>query len=1172
MALVLCLSVTTFGATLRVTNDYPTIQAALNAANPGDTINIGAGRFNEQLTITQSVDLVGASPTNCAVYYTNATPVVSITGPGTVRLSNFEIIGGQYVFLGGTNYYYNGTTAQGIVATNVTLVLNNLVLNQIRNYFVTLNTGFLYASNVTLFTRLIYGQCDVGFELSGCTGSVYNLVQDAGQIDHTIDNYNLPSATSLLTIDHCRIHASELTWGNCVRTYSASQITITNCLFYRKFETPATNYPGLSHDGIGINGYSNYVMITGNTFSNLPWALGYYGSAGVGYGGNQVIVEHNTIINSSSGGITVQGQQYEGLDLGGGRWGSHGMNIFSQSRTDVTGYVDVYMVTNPGAAFSSSNVSAISNCWSAANPDDRILDQLDVPSLGRVFSSPTLCPNLASFTASATNGVAPCMVIFTDSSSGGITNRFWDFGNGTTTNTIGTVVTNTYQAGTYGVTLILSGPLNSSTNIQGNLIAVANAPPVVSQDPSVTNICAGSAASFTIGATGGGTLAYQWQTNSVNLSNGGAYSGVTSNVLTITPVTAAVVANYRCIISNDGGSVTSSVAGLTVTPISVGGTATPGAGTVCSGTGTTIGLAGQTGAILNWQSSPDSSIWSDLGSTANPCVTSNLTATTYFRAVVQNSPCSVANSTVAQVTVNPVVAPSVSVSANPGTTICAGTAVTFTATPVNGGGTPTYVWKKTNSVVGGSGNSYTDSGLANGDTIDCQLISNAGCAVPPTANAPQLTMTVNAAPSVSSAPTNWMVCAGGSVGLTATGTGSPVPTIQWQVSSDGGGTWNVVTGASNATYGFTAGIGNNGNQYQAVLSNTCGVATAGPATLTVTAGQLGVSPATVDFGAVATGVTIQLNFTVTNSACGQLSGIANSGPPFAVVTGSPYLVTGWNVTNVAVIFTPPAEGWFTNTVVFSSDGGVMTNQVTGRGMLTPAANFSASPSIGPATLLVMFTDASTGTITNRYWDFGDGLTTNTVVTNLSHPYGLAGTNAVQLIVSGPGGTSTNATSIVVTAFPSGDVNGDARVTSADSLLINQVLVGLRGSNSVSFARTGFQNGDVNQNSTVSGADSLLINQVIVGLRGYLVTKIVPGVRTDNVPIAVSIYGIGFPTNSVTGVTIGPPVDLTLSNIVVISREQINALVPAGGGSGTGTVSVTATPSNGVTSFGRFINQ
>ena len=158
------------------------------------------------------------------------------------------------------------------------------------------------------------------------------------------------------------------------------------------------------------------------------------------------------------------------------------------------------------------------------------------------------------------------------------------------------------------------------------------------------------------------------------------------------------------------------------------------------------------------------------------------------------------------------------------------------------------------------------------------------------------------------------------------------------------------------------------------------------------------------------------------------------------------------------------------------------------------------------------------------------------------------------------------------AYPPGDVNGDVHVSGGDSLLINQVLVGLRSNTHPVFAAAGFANGDLNQTNGVNGADSLLINQAVVGLRAYIVTKIVPASRTTNVPTPVTIYGIGFPTNSVSGAAIGSPVSLILSNVVVVSRAQINAVVPAGGGAGAGTVNVSAFPSNGVISFGRFINQ
>ncbi len=157
-------------------------------------------------------------------------------------------------------------------------------------------------------------------------------------------------------------------------------------------------------------------------------------------------------------------------------------------------------------------------------------------------------------------------------------------------------------------------------------------------------------------------------------------------------------------------------------------------------------------------------------------------------------------------------------------------------------------------------------------------------------------------------------------------------------------------------------------------------------------------------------------------------------------------------------------------------------------------------------------------------------------------------------------------------YPSGDVNADRHVTGADSLLINQVIVGLRSNTHPIFAVAGYQNGDVNQSGGVTGADSLLINQTIVGLRPRIVSRIVPDARTNTVLALVAIHGVGLPTNATPVVTIGPPVNLTLSNVVVVSRELIQAFVPKGGGIGTGIVEVVVAPTNGAISYGRFINR
>jgi PKD repeat protein len=71
-----------------------------------------------------------------------------------------------------------------------------------------------------------------------------------------------------------------------------------------------------------------------------------------------------------------------------------------------------------------------------------------------------------------------------------------------------------------------------------------------------------------------------------------------------------------------------------------------------------------------------------------------------------------------------------------------------------------------------------------------------------------------------------------------------------------------------------------------------------------------------------------------------------------------------------------------------------------------SANFNGTPTTGTAPLLVTFTDTSSGTITNRFWDFGDSSTTNTTTNTVVHTYA-AGTDTVELVVAGPSGVSTN---------------------------------------------------------------------------------------------------------------------------------------------------------------------
>ncbi|MFO0178972.1 MAG: beta strand repeat-containing protein [Planctomyces sp.] len=118
------------------------------------------------------------------------------------------------------------------------------------------------------------------------------------------------------------------------------------------------------------------------------------------------------------------------------------------------------------------------------------------------------------------------------------------------------------------------------------------------------------------------------------------------------------------------------------------------------------------------------------------------------------------------------------------------------------------------------------------------------------------------APAITQNPSSQTVVAGNTATLTATASGSPSPTVQWQVSTNSGTSWSNISGATSTTYSFTAAAGDNGKQYRAVFTNTAGSATSTAATLTVQyaptvttqpTSQTVLSGATVTFTAAASG-------------------------------------------------------------------------------------------------------------------------------------------------------------------------------------------------------------------------------------------------------------------------------------------------------------------------------
>lgn len=107
-------------ATLLVPTQYPTIQVAVNAANPGDTIQVAAGVYNEYVFVNKSVSLLGVNPLTTIIdgSGTGNNTVLIASNTNNVRIEGFTIQKGENPF---------GSASLSIGRSNGHTIKNNII-------------------------------------------------------------------------------------------------------------------------------------------------------------------------------------------------------------------------------------------------------------------------------------------------------------------------------------------------------------------------------------------------------------------------------------------------------------------------------------------------------------------------------------------------------------------------------------------------------------------------------------------------------------------------------------------------------------------------------------------------------------------------------------------------------------------------------------------------------------------------------------------------------------------------------------------------------------------------------------------------------------------------------------------------------------------------------------
>ena len=375
-------------------------------------------------------------------------------------------------------------------------------------------------------------------------------------------------------------------------------------------------------------------------------------------------------------------------------------------------------------------------------------------------------------------------------------------------------------------------------------------------------------------------------------------------------------------------------------------------------------------------------------------------------------------------------------------TVTAGQTATFMAA-ASGNPTPTVQWQvstdggKTFSDIAGATIaplSFTATAAQNGDEYRAVFGNSVGAATTGAA-----TLTVDFAPTVTSSPTNQTVNAGDMTSFTAAASdGNPTPTtVQWQVSTNGGKSFSNIAGATSTTLSFTATAAQNGDEYQAVFSNTASLnATTSAATLTVKAAtantttMMALSPKSPNPSVFGQSVT----FTATVNAVAPASGTPTGSVAFldgSITLGTATLSTGGKATLTTKAL--PA-GLDPITAVYSGDSNFSTSTSTAltQTVYPDATKTTVASSANPS----VFGQAVHFTATVKAVAPGSGVPTGTVTF-------VDGSTFLGTATLGSGGKATFTTralpvgSHTITVSYGGDSNFITSTSTALTQAVNQ---------------------------------------------------------------------------------------------------------------------------------------
>jgi len=528
-------------------------------------------------------------------------------------------------------------------------------------------------------------------------------------------------------------------------------------------------------------------------------------------------------------------------------------------------------------------------------------------------------------------------------------------------------------------------------------VPVIGAPPVANFKANDSTICVGDSVQFTDLSTGAPT-SWSW-----TFTGGTPPNSVKQNPV-ITYNTVGVYTVKEVVKNGSGSDSLTKVAYIHV--IAKPSVTVPATTTICAGTNTTLTASG--GGTYAWNT----------GATTSSITVKPLVTTTYSL-TVSNGTCSV--DTTVKVIVNPL--PVVTLSGT--TSICAGASTTLTAT---GGGTYLWTTSSTNASITVTPATTTTYSVS---------VTNGGCTVDT-----NMTVTVNALPSLTITPPSPSICTGGNVNLTASG----ATTYTWKPATALSATTGATVNASPAVTTTYTVVGKNAagcvdsanvtvtvsGALTAVVTGTTTICSGGSTTLTASGGAtyawkpatglssttsavVTASPVTTTTYTVvvssgscsdSTNVTVTVNPSPIPSISGTTSICAGSNTTLTASGGTSYL---WNTgaTTAAITVSPATTTSYTVTVGNGTCSVKDSVTVTVNAVPVPTITPPATVCSGKSTTIIAGGGATYS------WSPAAGLSTTTGASVTATP---AVTTTYSVTVSN--GPCSKDTSVTITVNPS----------------------------------------------------------------------------------------------------------------------------------------------------------